>query len=184
MNPETSQIELSEQIKVRFKELPKVVQGAITSADVQKQLRTLADTNKLHLDQWQLLENDVMLTLLGFQPINELAEHLKADLDITSEQAAILATGISKIVFEPIREELERTLDNPDAKPAAMSGVEAVGAQALAAEKAQTVAPATPPPPPPEQKAMRAPISESYHAGEASTARKSVHDDPYREPPA
>ena len=118
MDTEIPQEELDEKIRVRFKELPKVIQNAITSADVQKELRALADTNKLHLDQWQLLENNVMLTLLGFQPAEEIAQHLKNDLDISLETATSLADDISRIVFQPIREELERELEHPDAKVA------------------------------------------------------------------
>jgi len=184
MAAEMTQEELNEKIRARFKELPKVVQDAMTSADVKKQLRTLADTNKLHLDQWQLLENEVMLTLLGFQPPEELPSHLKADLDVSTELATELAANISKIVFEPVRQELERQLEHPEAKAEAVSGVEAAAQQALSQEKAPPVAPATPPGEAPTEKVVRAPVSEAYKAGEISTARKSVHDDPYREPPA
>lgn len=187
MDATTSQTDLNAELQKRFKALPKVIQAAITSADVQKELRALADTNKLHIDQWQLLENDVMLTLLGFQPTEELADHLKADLDISAEMAASLAADISRIVFQPIREQLERELEHPEAKAAAVSGVEGVRAQALTAEATATppaVLPATPPAEPPTGKIERAPVSESYKAGETSAARKSVHDDPYREIPA
>ena len=187
MDTTTPQDELNEKLRARFKELPKAVQSAVTSADVEKQLRALADTNKLHLDQWQLLENEVMLTLFGFQPTEELAHHLKVDLDISAERATSLASDISRIVFQPIREELERELEHPDAKAAAVTDVDAARAQILtteAAPAAPTVAPATPPAESPTEKAERAPISESYKAGETSAARKSVHDDPYREIPA
>ncbi len=190
MDATTSQDKLNEKLQKRFKELPKVIQDAVTSAEVEKQLRTLADTNKLHIDQWQLLENEVMLTLFGFQPAEELAHHLKTDLDISTEKAEQLAVEISRIVFEPIREELERELEHPDAKAAAVSDVEGARTQALTAEAASiapvvpAVLPATPPADAPTTKIERAPVSESYKAGETSAARKSVHDDPYREIPA
>lgn len=187
MDATTNQADLNAELKKRFGALPKAIQKAITSADVQKELRALADTNKLHIDQWQLLENDVMLTLLGFQPTEELANHLKSDLDISAELATTLAADISRIVFQPIREELERELEHPGAKAVAVSDVEGARAQALTAEAAATapaVLPATPPAEPAAGKIERAPVSESYKAGETSAARKSVHDDPYREPPA
>ena len=181
--------DLNEKIQARFKVLPKVVQNAITSADVQKRMRELAETHKLHLDQWQSLENEVMLTLLGFQASEELEENIKEGVEVSSEKAKALATDISKIVFEPIREELERELEHPEAKAAEVSGVEAVRNQTLRdaagapAPAASAVAPATPPAAAPTERVARAPISESYKAGETSVARKSVHDDPYREPP-
>lgn len=170
--------------------MPKVVQDAITSADVEKRLRELANINKLHLDQWQLLENNVMLTLFGFQEPEELSKELQQDLEISEELAHNLANEVSKIVFEPIRQELERELEHPEAKTEEKNGVEAAREQVLAAkaQEALQITPATPPAPPPTTKAVRAPLSEgpasgAYKPGETSMERKSVHDDPYRELP-
>ena len=193
-----TQDELNEKIRARFKELPKVIQSAITSTDVEKQLRKLADTNSLHIDQWQLLENEVLLTLLGYQAPEELSANLKADLDISADMASTLAKDVSKIVFEPIRQELERELEHPEAKKESISGVEAARTQVLGQaptanegiaiklpEPAHpSVAPGTPPQPPPETKVERGPASGAYKPGETSIARKVVEDDPYREPPA
>lgn len=182
--------ELEKALKERFQKLPKVLQNAITSADVEKRMRELADTHKLHLDQWQSLENEVMLTLLGVQPIEDLEKNLKNEVVVSSETAKSLAGDISKIVFEPIRAELERELEHPDAKAAGVSDVEAARTQILggedkpAAPAAPAVLPATPPAGAPTTKIERAPVSESYKAGETSAGRKSVHDDPYREIPA
>jgi hypothetical protein len=184
MDPEEKK--LDEQMQERFKQLPKVVQDAITSADVEKRLRELANTNKLHLDQWQDLENQVMLTLLGFQDADDLESNIKSEVGVPDEVAKALATDISKIVFEPIRQELERELEHPEAKEAQVSGVEAARTQILSDEKLPAtppVLPATPPAVAPTEKAVRAPISEAYKAGEPSSARASVADDPYREAP-
>ena len=200
--------EFNELVKERFAKLPKVVQAAITSADVQKRLRELADTHKLHLDQWEALENEVQYTLLGIQPSEDLVANIKSEVGVTEEVAQTLAADISKIVFEPIRQELERELGNENAVAEKTSAVEDVRTEMLArssplssrteansmpkplpATVTQTiptstpVAPATPPPPPPQGSAVRAAISEVYKAGESSAARKAVHDDPYREPP-
>ncbi|HUO56317.1 MAG TPA: hypothetical protein VMU27_02700 [Candidatus Paceibacterota bacterium] len=188
-------------LKERFDQLPKVVQDSINSADVQEHLRELATSHKLHVDQWQILENDVMLTLLGFQEPNDLTEHLRKDLDVDSETATILASDISRVVFDPIRKELERELDSPEADEKEVNAVESVGAQELASAQANEElagevqsatnvsvqptppAPIAPPPAPPETKAVRASISDAYKVGETSAARKDVHNDPYRESP-
>ena len=230
MDTQTNDKELNEQIQERFKELPKVVQDAITSADVEKRMRVLADTHKLHLDQWQSLENEVMLALLGFQPVEDLQSNIKAEVGMTEEEAAALAADISKIVFEPIRGELERQLEHPEAKAEELTATESARKEILASETvtsapvasspvtvsvpigtpvvppipqlstpiasgpnavapaSATPAPAAVPPttsPAPEPaKAARAPISETYKPGVASSERKDVHSDPYREPPA
>ena len=212
--------EFTEEVKAHFAKLPKVVQRAITSADVGKQLRALAEKHKLHLDQWETLENEVQLTLMGVQPSEELAANIQSEVGLDSVVAQALAADISTIIFEPIRQELERQLEVPGAKPDETTVAEDAGAQVL--EKAGSaplapssepmeeritlpprpvgttspvtpnpvapalapVVPGTPPPPPPQGIAVRAPVSESYKAGETSSARKAVHDDPYREPPA
>src|SRR5580692_2611988 len=114
MDPEEKDLDV--KLQERFKELPKVVQDAITSADVEQRMRALADTQKLHLDQWEALENEVMLALLGFQPVEDLQKNIKSEVGVSEEVAKILTAEISKIVFEPIRGELERQLENPDAQ--------------------------------------------------------------------
>ncbi|HEY4526708.1 MAG TPA: hypothetical protein VJK53_02570 [Candidatus Paceibacterota bacterium] len=196
MDTKMTQDELNEKIRARFKELPKVVQDAILSADVQKHLRALADAHQLHLDQWQLLENNVMMTLLGLQPIEELAANIRDDTEVSEEIAQELAGDISKIVFEPIRQELERELEHPEAKKESVSNVEAARQEVLgkAPIPIETAIPEPPGPipavgtsssaTPTEKKAERGPASGAYIPGEPSSARKVVEDDPYREPPA
>src|SRR3989344_1481652 len=110
------------QLDARFKELPKVVQDAILSADVEKHLRELADTHKLHLDQWTTLENEVTFTMLGLEPIEYLAENIQKNVGLSSEIATALAEDISRVVFAPIRQELERVLaKNGDSDRAALA---------------------------------------------------------------
>jgi hypothetical protein len=182
---------VDQELKERFAQLPKVVQDAITSADVEKRMRELADTQKLHLDQWESLENEVMLALLGFQPVEDLEKNIKSQVNVTDDVAKALAADISKIVFEPIRGELERQLSHPEAKAENLTGVETARKVALASEgtgaapiaSTTPVAPATPPAPANTDTAKRAPVSESYTPGQTSTDRKQVHDDPYREAP-
>lgn len=176
--------QLQQQLAERFKQLPKVVQDAIQSADVQKRMRELADTQKLHLDQWEALENEVMLALLGFQPVADLQRNIKAEVGVTDEVAKTLTESISKIVFEPVRGELERHLEHPEAKAENVTAVEQAGKQAIQSETAPAVAPATPPNPANQQKVERAPIAENYKPGQTSVERKDVHTDPYRESPA
>jgi hypothetical protein len=186
MAPEMDDKELNSKLVERFKSLPKPVQNAINSASVEEHLRTLANTHQLHLDQWQLLENEVMLTLLGFQEPSELKQRIKDDLVVNDAIAAALEADISSIVFAPIRQELERELDHPDAQVREKTGVEKMTTQALASDTPSTApipAPIAPLPTPPETKAVRAPISEVYKPGETSSTRKDIVNDPYRVPP-
>ncbi|MEK7098369.1 MAG: hypothetical protein AAB908_00545 [Patescibacteria group bacterium] len=190
MNPQNTT--LQQQLDEQFKQLPQIVQNAITSADIEKHLRALADTQRLHLDQWQKLENEVMLTLLGIQQIESLQRNIQSEVGVTSEVAQELAESINKIVFEPIRQELERQLTHPDAQAKQVSDVEAARDQTLAGARsvptapspsAPAVAPATPPAPALDVKVTRPSESTAYKPGETSAQRAAVHDDPYREPP-
>jgi hypothetical protein len=198
--------EYEQLIKARMAELPQPVQDAINSADVTNRLRELASSHQLHLDQWDALENEVRMTLLGAKDSDDLAKNIQSEVGVRPEIAAALANDISRVVFEPIRQELERQLEHPDAQAKIETGVETMAAQALSDEAqsvqeaadpvpddapAATVAPASiptpaplvPPPSAPETKAVRAPLSDAYKTGEASSARKDVHNDPYRETP-
>ncbi|PIR84184.1 hypothetical protein COU18_00310 [Candidatus Kaiserbacteria bacterium CG10_big_fil_rev_8_21_14_0_10_51_14] len=183
-------------LKERFAQLPEPVRRAITSEDNSKHLRELGERHKLHIDQWEALENAVMMTLFGAFPIEDLEKKIKQEVGVSDETAKALTADISKIVFEPIREQLERLLEYSEAKVVKESGVEAARNQQLSASSFQLseettkqaatplpVAPATPPPAPLTQRAERAPISAAYKAGQASSSRENVEDDPYREPP-
>ncbi len=176
MEPATIDTDTNEALAERFASLPMVVQEAITSADVQAHLRTLASTHKLHVDQWQVLENDVMLTLLGFQEVQDLARELEKDLEVSAEVAGELALSISETVFKPIREEMEKNLDHPSVAGSTPSEEPVAPAPSAPAP----IAPATPPPAAPTIKAVRGEIPASYHSS-ASHERKSIDGDPYRE---
>lgn len=168
----------------RFARLPPSVQNAITSTDVEAHLRELAKTHQLHLDQWDLLENEVMLTLLGLQETSQLKENIVKEVGVSDDVATILAGDIAEYVFHPIRDELERQLEHPVAQ---VSDMDAMRMQQLTNTDAPTVppaavvSPATPPSSPPDEKAVRADVSTTYLSQTPSHERKTIEGDPYRE---
>ena len=183
--PVDTEKEFQEKLAARFSELPKPIQDAILSADVEKSMRALAEKHNLHVDKWEKLESEVMLTLYGFLPAEELEKNILQSVGISSEEAKELTTSINAIVFEPIREELERELGHPQAKDEEVPDMEKIRVAAISEEKknADPVKPGTPPPPPPTTPALRGPSSGAYVPGATSAARESVVDDPYRESP-
>ena len=114
-----------------FAGLPAPVQRAISSSEVEKHLREIAVTNKLHVDQGEKMETQVLLALFGVKPIEQLQENLKKELKVSEEVAATLAADVSRVVFEPIRQELERELEHPEAKEKEVSSVDATRTQML-----------------------------------------------------
>lgn len=166
-----------EELKKRYFELPEALRDAIASSDLEKKLQAIASRHELHLDRWELLENEVMLVLLGIQPAEALQENIVKEAGLPEDVASQLASDIALEIFEPIRQSLEENIDAAEEAGAAPSAPPA----APAPEPAATISPATPPPPPPETKAVRAPLSGGYAARAASHERQSPEGDPYRE---
>ena len=180
-----TETKMEDMLKERFDKLPKVVQDAILSAHVTEHLRSLANNNKLHLDQWEKLEHEVQMTLMGFKEADELGSHIHDELGIPLDAANTLAQEIGHTVFEPIRQQLERELEHPEAQAEEVSVMEKTRAAAMegASTGASTPgvsAPATPPAPAQTGTAVRS--SEAlYISNTPSHERKSIDGDPYRE---
>src|SRR3989344_4235831 len=174
-NTDTNDQDLKARLAARLKILPKIVRDAILSADVEAHMREFANHHKLHFDQWSSLENEVMFALLGFEPVENLAANIENHVGVPRETAGALAEDISHIVFEPIREMLEKNLAQQEQAAAPATAPAPTPPPAA-------VVPVTPPSPPSQEKAIRGPISEAYSAGNASRERRTVQGDPHREP--
>jgi hypothetical protein len=132
MDDQTKQIDINETLKKQFSKLPPIIQQAITGAHVEKHLRMLSNKHKLHLDQWQVLENEVTMTLMGMQPAEELEENIEKEVGVEKELARELANDIALEVFDPIRKEMERQLEHPDAQPKEAEPIEDMRSEILA----------------------------------------------------
>lgn len=171
-----------------FKNLHPVIQRAITDTAVETHLRKLATTNHLHVDQWQVLENEVMMALVGMKRFDDFEKNIRSTLSLPTDVASALAADISASVFAPIREEIERSLSHPDAVAEKVNPIEDLSQEILQgySSTSSTVQPkAITPEPQPEQKptVKRTDAPASYSNGTPSTGRQDVHADPYRIPP-
>lgn len=101
---------LDEILKERLAALPKAIRDAIASADIEQNLQQVSERHKLHMDTWDALENEVMLALIGLEPMEKLQENIASATGVTPEEASAIADDISETVFEPIREEIEDEL--------------------------------------------------------------------------
>ncbi len=150
-------------LEERFAALPVALQRAIEDADISKHMRALAEKHKLHLDQWVLLENEILLVLLGIAEPEEMTSNIARELSIDKKLAQTIVNDIVDEVFEPIREQMQRELTQ--------SGRDAHAEHEEAAAVEQTTT---------EQK-QRPTDSLAYRSGESSLERRDVQDDPYRE---
>jgi len=151
-------------IQDRFSELPEAVQNAVTDASVEEKLRALAEKYKLHLDQWVLLENEIMLTLLGLEDPEDMAKNVAKEVNIAEELAQEIVNDIAVQVFKPIREQMQGSLDseatNREVRPVGQSTETKVASTTEKAAPSDTTA---------------------YKPGESSLERRDVQEDPYRE---
>ncbi len=97
-------------IKDAFMALPKVLQKAITDADVQSKLRKLAEVHKLHLDKWIILENEIMMALLGITNPDDLPETISKRVGIPLEKATQITNAAGEIIFGPIKDQLKNAV--------------------------------------------------------------------------
>ncbi len=100
-------------LKDAFLRLPKILQETITDSDVQDKLRKLASKYELHIDKWDVLENEIMMTLLGISEPEKLAENIATEVGIGIEQAQKIADDVGQIVFSPIQTELRNNVGEP-----------------------------------------------------------------------
>ncbi|MAZ67269.1 hypothetical protein CL652_00670 [bacterium] len=150
-------------IEERFAELPESVQQAVTDASVEKKLRALAAKYKLHLDQWVLLENEIMLTLLGLEEPENMAANVAKEVQIKNDVAQKLVNDIALEIFKPIREHMQEALDSDAIRRKNVL----VGAGAT--NTGSTIRKAAPS------------DTSAYKPGENSSQRRDVQEDPYRE---
>jgi Glu-tRNA(Gln) amidotransferase subunit E-like FAD-binding protein len=150
-------------IRERFAELPQAVQQAVVDASVEQKLRALASKYKLHLDQWVLLENEIMLTLLGLEEPENMVANVAKEVHIDTERAQKIVNDIALEVFKPIREQMQGELNSEAMRR------KKVPAGGTTADTGVPVAKAAPS------------DTTSYKPGESSTERRDVQEDPYRE---
>ncbi|MCD5384656.1 MAG: hypothetical protein LRZ97_01945 [Candidatus Pacebacteria bacterium] len=96
-----------QQIQDAYAALPKVVQDVITDSDVQAKLRELSKVYSLHLDKWTILENEIMMALLGINEPQDLPSNIVSNVGLTKEQATKITEAVISIVFDPIQDELK-----------------------------------------------------------------------------
>lgn len=185
------------EIEERLESLPDVVKNAVYSANTEKLLQNVSKKHRLPYDKWAVLEDTVMMTLVGIDTEDDLRRALTEDVGLSEDAAQALLKDLADQLFIPIREELERTLAHPEAQEKQVTEIEAIsneitsagdnspgteGGQEEAAQSAdgsesdgeeggET------------QKVERSEPSEHYQPGQLSYERKDVVHDPYRETP-
>jgi hypothetical protein len=163
----------SEQlVKDRLAELPADVRDAIQSSDLDVKVQTIGTKNSLHVDQIGELSDEVMLTMLGFLPLESFASRLSQVLNVAPAVGDTLAADINTEIFGPIRESMKNWAQKKNA-PAPIEETRPAAAIPVAAPKL---------PINPELQKVDVMLSEKTLSPTVAPANPIYKADPYREP--
>lgn len=169
------------KIQQRLAELPEDVRAAIQSSELHTTIATIGAKYQLHIDQVGELEDEVMLAMLGFAPLESLGARLSQALRLTSQVGEQLAGDINTQVFGSIRESMKQFAAQ---KVAAANPVPVVTQPAAAT--ATPVPPITPtiPTPPAPAASPKPPIAPDLHKADVVLTEKTVSVPPTPPPSA
>lgn len=91
-----------------FQKLPEQMKTFILSQETGINIFDICDKNKVGLDKISDVARAVGRVLLGTLPPNELENVLKEEMALKKTQARLTAQEIQKIIFSPIKEDLEK----------------------------------------------------------------------------
>ena len=97
-----------EQFLEQFKKLPKDLQDAITSNDIDVVMREIAKRRHLHIDQAGELADEVGLVLLGVVHPGDFLEDVLFRLKVDKKMAAEIVADVNEYIFKEVRESLMR----------------------------------------------------------------------------
>jgi len=95
-------------IQEQYKTLPKDVQKAILSVDLNKNLEEISRKHNLRIDQMTALENETLFIMLGLEHPSSYVTNLKKEASVDEETARAIAEEINIQIFRPIRESLKK----------------------------------------------------------------------------
>jgi len=85
---------IKQVLKDRFKELPKVVQNAITDSDWLETIRKITKGNNLLIDQGLVIENVTTYLMFGLIHPDIYTSKIKKEAELTNDQAIKIATEV------------------------------------------------------------------------------------------
>ncbi len=102
MEPDASQL-----VSQRLAELPADVRNAVQAADLGDKVRAIGARYALHIDQTGELEDETLLAMLGFSPMETFDARIADALHVPLETGNKLAADVSADIFSPIRESMK-----------------------------------------------------------------------------
>ncbi len=94
-------------IKEHIAELPENVRNVLMSPSLGEHLRSIAQKNKLMIDQSGDLQIQTFLLILGLKKGSDFTRNIQSFLNVTAQQAEQIAQDVSNEILLPIREEMQ-----------------------------------------------------------------------------
>ncbi len=96
----------AEQIQNKFNSLPKSLQRAILSAQVEEKMIVIAKKHGLHFDQTDALIDESRLVMLGLKSSKNYVENIQKAVEISEQKAVEIAHDIDEQIFKEVKEYL------------------------------------------------------------------------------
>ena len=93
-------------LEERFRELPPVIQTAITESDWIKTLRKIISENELLIDQGLAIETETFLMMLGMTHPKNFTKNIKKEANLSTDQAVDVATEVEEKILSEVKKRI------------------------------------------------------------------------------
>ncbi|HVV15185.1 MAG TPA: hypothetical protein VHD55_02185 [Candidatus Paceibacterota bacterium] len=108
----------AKQIEERIAQLPVDVQEAVLASDFDEKVLAIGKSHNLHIDQSQLLGNEIYMVMLGMSDTADFVNSIEKEVRVSKEEAEKIATDVNAKILAPIRESLKRMYEQEGEAPA------------------------------------------------------------------
>lgn len=101
------------QLRQIYKGLPQDVRELIASIEYDQKIKSIAQKFNLLTDKAGILSAEITSILMGTSSRDSLAATIKEKMELSEDESREMATEVSKIIFEDVRESLKNVHENP-----------------------------------------------------------------------
>ncbi len=91
-----------------------------------KRCKIVASAHNLHIDQSQLLGNEISMVMLGMVSAADFASNVAQEVRVSKEEAERIAADVNTKIFAPIRESLKKMYEQGEEVPASTTSQKSV----------------------------------------------------------
>ena len=132
----------SEQIQSKFDTLPKELQAAVTSPEVNRTIRTIGEKHGLLIDQIGELVDMIGLIMLGLMPSKDFVRSFCSESGADNKTAEAIVSDINTEIFRKIRsavQAVEKDFAADSKRADTISTLETAGGFSIEPEKSEAI---------------------------------------------